>query len=254
MAKKISVALRKGGSGKTSLAVNLASALAQKGKNVLLVDIDAQCNSTISLGYDPMELEKSVVDLFANPNLHPKDVLVKTDFGLYLMPAHPDLAVYEMSIRATQTHIIKSFLDPVEEYFDYIFIDTPPSSTNLTVASLVASDSVIIPLQAQYLAMIGLKQVIDDINNIKMGLNRELFIEGILLTMTTHTNMSDLVVDNIRKTYGDLVYPFQMDFSVKHSESTLAQQPLIIYDPNHAGSLIYKKLANLVGRPHRRKQ
>ena len=247
MAKKIAISLRKGGSGKTTTAINLATALHQKGKKTLLVDLDPQANATISVGIDPLSLDKHINTLFTDINSNVKEAITKTDFGLAILPSHPDLAETEAGMRATQIGLLKGLLEPIDKDFDFIVIDTPPAESYLTVNALTYVDEMIIPLQAHYLAMRGLQEAMEEIEQVKKGLNPKLKVAGILPTMvSSRTNIAKMVLEAVREAHKDLLYPFQVDFSIRHTEATLAGLPIVIYDPKHQGSVAYMKLSDLV--------
>ena len=247
MARIIAVTLRKGGSGKTTTSVNLATALTLKGKKTLLVDLDPQANATISVGVDPTSLEKHINTLFTDINAKTEEVIIKTDFGLYLLPSHPDLADTEAGMRATQIGLLKGLLEPLDDSFDYIVIDTPPSESYLTVNALAVADEVLIPLQAHFLALKGLQDVLDEVDQVKQGLNPKLKVSGILPTMVNpRTNISKTIIEEVKDKYDGMLYPLQVDFSIKHAEASLAGQPIVIYDPKHQGSLAYLSLADLL--------
>lgn len=252
MAKKIAVALRKGGSGKTTTAVNLAEALRQKGQRVLLVDLDPQANATISVGLDPMKLDRHINTLLTDINAKVEDVVTESDFGMSVLPAHPDLAETEGGMKATQIGLLKSLLESVEADYDYIVLDTPPSESYLTVNALVYADEVVIPLQAHYLAMRGLEDMLKEIIKVKQGLNPKLKIAGILPTMVSkRTNIAQTVLDSVRKAYGDFLYPWEINFSIRHTEASLAGKPIILYEPSHQGSEVYLKLAEEMIKEHK---
>lgn len=247
MAKKITISLRKGGSGKTTTAVNLATALHQKGKKTLLVDLDPQANATISVGIDPLSLKRHINSLFTDISVKTEEAIIKTGFGLSILPSHPDLAETEAGMRATQIGLLKGLLEPIEGLFDYIVIDTPPAESYLTVNALAVANEIIIPLQAHYLAMRGLQEAMQEIEEVKKGLNPKLKVAGILPTMVSNrTNLAKTVLEAVTEAYKSLLYPFQVDFSIKHTEATLAGLPIVIYDPKHQGSLVYMQLADLV--------
>ena len=247
MAKKIAISLRKGGSGKTTTAVNLATALHKKGKRTLLVDLDPQANATISVGIDPLSLKRHINSLFTDISVKTEEAITKTGFGLSLLPSHPDLAETEAGMRATQIGLLKGLLEPIDGLFDYIVIDTPPAESYLTVNALAVADEIIIPLQAHYLAMRGLQEAMQEIDEVKKGLNPKLKVAGILPTMVSNrTNLAKTVLEAVTEAYKSLLYPFQVDFSIKHTEATLAGLPIVIYDPKHQGSLAYMQLADLV--------
>lgn len=247
MAKKIAVTLRKGGSGKTTTAVNLATALHKMGKKVLLVDLDPQANATLAVGIDPTTLPLNINHLFTRIDLQPAEVIIQTPFGLHILPSHPDLAQTEAGMKATQVGVLKGLLEPLDKIYDYIVIDTPPSESYLTVNALASADEVLIPLQAHYLALQGLAQALTQVEQVKNGLNPALKIAGILPTMVNaRTNISKAVIDEVKASYPKLLYPIEIDYSVKHSEASLAGQPIIIYDPTHSGAIAYMKLAEAV--------
>jgi chromosome partitioning protein len=247
MAHLIAVSLRKGGSGKTTTAINLATALHQRGQRVLLIDLDPQANATISVGIDPLTLERHINHLFVDYNTQPQDIIMQTSFGLSLLPSHPDLADTEAGMRATQVGLLKGIVEPLQAAFDYIVMDTPPSESYLTVNALAAADEVIIPLQTHYLALRGLQDVLEEIENVQRGLNPRLKVAGILPTMVNaRTNISKTILETARGQYGDLVYPFQVDFSIKHTEASLAGLPILLYDPHHQGSQAYQQLAQTI--------
>jgi chromosome partitioning protein len=244
MARKIAIAIRKGGSGKTTTAVNLATSLFLKGKRVLLIDLDSQANATLAVGVDPLSLNKHINHLFTRIDVSPQDVVIQTSFGLPLLPSHPDLSTTENGMKATQVGMLRSLLETFEGTYDAIVIDTPPSEGYLTVSALAAADEVIIPLEAHYLAMQGLAQALTQISQVKQGLNPKITVAGILPTkVNARTNISKIVLDEAKNTYPDLLYPFSIDFSVKHIEASLAGQPIVLYDPSHPGSVAYTQLA-----------
>lgn len=246
-AKTYAVTLRKGGCGKTTTAINLATALFLMGKKVLLVDLDPQANATLSVGIDPVNLKFNINDLFTSIDLSPSDVIVQTSFGMDVIPSHPDLAKTEAGMQATQIGVLKGFLGPLEDEYDYIIIDTPPSENYLSIASLTYSQYVIIPLQAHFLAIQALTQAMEDINHVKKGLNPNIKIRGILFTMVNlRTNISKSVISEVKEKYGDLVFPMEVAFSIRHVEATLAGIPIVIFDPKHQGSITYKKLAEVI--------
>lgn len=247
MSRKIAIILRKGGSGKTTTAVNLAAALHQLGKRVLLVDLDPQANATLCLGVDPLALTKHINLLFTEIHTKVEDTFTTTSFGLQLLPSHPDLAQTEAGMSAAQVGTLRSILAPLEERFDFIIVDTPPAESYLTVNALVYVGEVIIPLQTHYLAMRGLEDILKEIVKIKQSLNPNLTLTGILPTMVNQrTNIAQSVLESVQEAYGEFLYPFQVNFSIRHAEASLAGKPLVLYEPEHQGSIAYRQLAQVI--------
>jgi chromosome partitioning protein len=247
MGQKYVVTLRKGGCGKTTTAVNLAAALQLAGKKTLLVDSDPQANATICVGIDPRALKLSINDLFTSIDVQPMDVIVTTVYGLSVLPSHPDLSKTEAGMQATQVGLLRGMLGPIEDQYDYIIIDTPPSESYLSVAALAYADWVLLPVQAHFLATQALDQAMQDIQRVQRGLNPGLKVKGILFTMVTQrTNICKAVIDDVRSKYPEYVLPIQVGMAIRQVEASLAGEPIVISDPNHPGSIAYRKLAEAV--------
>ena len=179
MVKVYSIAIRKGGSGKTTTAVNLAEALHQRGRRVLLVDLDPQGDSTKHLGLKPRELHQSINTLFTKIGVDPHDIVQTTKYGLDIMPTSRDLEETDRSMKATQVGLLKPIIEALADNYDYIIIDTRPAESYLTFNALVASTHVLSPMQTEYFAMDGLVDTLQDIANVKRGLNPNLTLVGI---------------------------------------------------------------------------
>ena len=245
MAKVITVTLRKGGSGKTTTAVNLASSLAKHGKKVLLVDLDPQANATASLGIDSMNTP-NIADVLQGKH-EIQHVINDPLKGFDLIPSNQILAQIEATLASDPSqyaNIIKSLLAPLLPRYDYILIDTPPSESMLTITALVASDYALIPTQAHYFAIHGLQQALDLITRVKEGYGATVEILGILPTMVqTGTNVADLFTEQIKTDYPDLLLPYPIPHSIKLTESQLVHEPITDYDPKHPASIAYMQLA-----------
>ena len=232
MGKIISVANQKGGVGKTTTTVNLCTILAKKGKKVLLIDADPQGNATSGLGVEK-EVENSTYDILVN-DTEIKDAIQDTIIkNLKVCPANMNLAGAEVEK-----------LDVIKDEFDYILIDCPPSLGLITLNSFTASNSVLIPVQCEYFALEGLGQLINTINLVKKHLNKEIQIEGALLTMyDARTNLSNQVVKEVKKYFEDKVYKTVIPRNVRLSEAPSYGMPITEYDPRSKGAKSYMKFA-----------
>jgi chromosome partitioning protein len=247
MTRAIAISLKKGGVGKTTTAVNLAAALYKKGKKVLLVDIDPQASATISCGVDVTVLKYSIHNLFEDVKLKPEDVIIKSSFGMNILPSHPNLSKTDAGMTAASTGELRAVLKPVENKYDFVIIDTPPSESYLSISALVYANEILVPVETHFLSLQGLKQLFEMVESIKRGLNPDLKILGILPTKAhNRTNMSIETLKLLRTQFSDLVFPFTIDFTVKHPEASMQGAPLVILDPTHFGSQSYQKLAELI--------
>lgn len=245
MGKVISVANQKGGVGKTTTTVNLGTILAKKGKKVLLIDADPQGNATSGLGVEK-EVEFSTYDILVNET-EIKDAIQDTIIkNLKVCPSNINLAGAEVELVSmmSREQRLKEKLDMVKDKFDYILIDCPPSLGLITLNSFTASNSVLIPVQCEYYALEGLGQLLNTINLVKKHLNKEIKIEGALLTMyDMRTNLSNQVVKEVKKYFGDKVYKTVIPRNVRLSEAPSYGMPITEYDPRSKGAKSYIKFA-----------
>ena len=244
MGKIISIANQKGGVGKTTTSVNLSTLLAKRGKKVLLIDADPQGNATSGVGMDK-NTELSVYDLIISDEVESKDTIKKTEIkNLYICPSNINLAGAEVELVSmmSREYRMKEKLESIKDKFDYIIIDCPPSLGLITLNSFTASDSVLIPVQCEYYALEGLGQLINTINLVKRHLNKDLEVEGALLTMyDIRTNLSNQVVKEVNKYFENKVYKTVIPRNVKLSEAPSYGMPISIYDPRSKGAKSYDK-------------
>jgi chromosome partitioning protein len=249
MGRVISIASQKGGVGKTTTTINLGACLAQESKRVLVIDIDPQGNATSGLGINGNDQRQTVYEVLIG-QAEISDAIMPTALStLDLLPAGQRLSGAEVELvgmMARETRL-KSCLTKVREEYDYVFIDSPPSLGLLTVNSLTASDSVLIPLQCEYLALEGLTQLIGAIRLVQDHLNPALRIEGVLLTMfDARLNLSQQVAEEARKFFSDRVYKTVIPRNVRLSEAPSFGKPIVLYDPHSSGAESYRELAREV--------
>ncbi|MGI5849947.1 MAG: ParA family protein [Christensenellales bacterium] len=247
MAKIIAIANQKGGVGKTTTAVNLSACLAEKGKKVLLIDIDPQGNSTSGLGVDKNSLRYSVYDILIN-GIHPRQVVIKTMINtLDMIPANIDLvgAEVELVARIAREQILKQALKGIKDDYEYILMDCPPSLGLITLNALTAADKILVPIQCEYYALEGLSQLINTVKLVKTNLNASLEVEGVVLTMFDgRTNLSIQVVDEVKKYFKNKVYRTIIPRNVRLGEAPSFGLPVIKYDATCLGAQCYNELAN----------
>ena len=248
MGRVIAVANQKGGVGKTTTAVNLSTSLAKKGKKVILIDGDPQGNATSGLGVEK-DLDNSIYDVLVDEvdiKTTLQDTCVKT---LKVCPSNMDLAGAEVELvsQMSREFRLKEKIDPIKDEFDYIIIDCPQSLGLITLNSFTAADSVLIPVQCEYYALEGLGQLLNTINLVKKHLNKNLEIEGAVLTMyDMRTNLSNQVVKEVKRYFDDKVYKTVIPRNIKLSEAPSFGMPIGLYDPKSKGARAYEKLAKEV--------
>jgi chromosome partitioning protein len=248
MAVIIAIANQKGGVGKTTTTANLGAALAELNRRVLLLDLDPQSALSTIIGINSDDLEETIYNVLVD-NTPIENAMYEISPNLDAIPANIDLAAAEMGLMSVlgRDTILKEKLDPLRPQYDYILIDSPPSLGLLTLNALTASDEVIIPLQAEYLAMRGMRFLLDMIKHVQKRVNPNLKIRGILGTMyKSRTLHSEEVMQEIRSIFGDKVFPMVIKSSIKFAEAPVAQLPLIHYDPRHEGAQAYRKLAEVI--------
>ena len=255
MGKVIALANQKGGVGKTTTAINLAASLALLGKKVLLLDADPQANATSGLGFD-INLEGIYECLTGEKQ--PEEVILHSEDvkNLWLLPSSIDLVAADTELpKMENAHfVMKRIVNAVRDRFDYIFIDCSPSLGYTTVNILTAADSVLIPVQCEYLALEGLSKLLNTIRKIKSTFNPALEIEGFLLTMYMRNRLNNQVVTEVREHFGDLAYDTIIQRNIRLGEAPSHGKPVMLYDAGAVGSENYLNLAREFLKPNRKKR
>lgn len=243
MGKAIAIFNQKGGVGKTTTNINLAACLALKGKKILILDIDPQGNTTSGMGISKKGLEKTMYEVLINDKLEPQDAILKTNVkNVDIIPASVQLAGAEIELVQLEGREkrLKKSLDKIKSLYDYIFIDCPPSLGLLTINSLTAVDSVLIPIQCEFYALEGVSQLMSTIELVKKNLNPNLEIQGVILSMFDgRTNLSIQVVEEVKKYFKEKVYTTVIPRNVRLAEAPSYGMPITEYDPKSKGAEAY---------------
>lgn len=246
MGKIISIANQKGGVGKTTTTINLSAALAEKGKKILVIDMDPQGNTSSGFGIDKNQIEDTIYELILGYSAINETIIRNVMDRLDMIPSNVNLAGAEIELigKERKESILKKELDFIREDYDYILIDCPPSLNILTVNAMVASDTVLVPIQCEFYALEGLSQLIYTINLIRERINRKLEIEGLVFTMYDgRTNLSQQVVENVKANVKQRVYETVIPRNIRLAEAPSYGEPITLYDTRSTGAEAYRNLA-----------
>lgn len=249
MGKIIAIANQKGGVGKTTTTINLSACLAEAGKRVLTIDLDPQGNTTSGLGLDKESLEDTVYELMIG-QCTVRESLKKTNIeNLSVIPSDVNLAGAEIELLGIndKEYILKNEVDYIQDDYDFVIIDCPPSLNMLTINAMTTADTILVPIQCEYYALEGLSQLVHTINLVQQRLNASLEMEGVVFTMyDARTNLSLQVVDNVKKNLSTTIYKTIIPRNIRLAEAPSYGMPINIYDPKSAGAESYRLLAKEV--------
>lgn len=249
MGKMISVGNQKGGVGKTTTTVNLGAALAQLGKKVLIIDSDSQGNATSGLGVERGQVKESLYEILVDQEPLENCILPTANENLDIVPSTISLAAAELELVNVKNREerLKEAVATVKDKYDYILVDCPPSLGQLSINAFTASDTILIPVQAEYYALEGLSQLLNTIRLVQRSYNREFRIEGVLITMLdARTNLGYEVVEEVRKYFQEKVYKTIISRNIRLSEAPSYGQSVLDYDPRSRGAEMYLDLAKEV--------
>ena len=246
--KTICIFNQKGGVGKTTTNINICSYLAMLGYKVLAIDVDPQGNTTSGLGVDKRKIEQSMYEVLCG-RTSLEEIIIQSQLveNLYIAPANMDLAGAEIEImtRSEREFILQRELEALNEKFDFVFIDCPPSLGMLTINSLVASNSVLIPIQAEYYALEGVAQLVNTVELVRKSLNKDLEVEGTVMTMfDSRTNLSNEVYKEVKVYFGDKLYESTIPRNIRLAEAPSFGLPIVLYDDKCKGAKAYENLTN----------
>jgi len=245
--KAMAIFNQKGGVGKTTTNINLATCLALKGKRILIMDIDPQGNTTSGIGISKKDLEYTLYSVLISEELDPNEAIISTGIpNLWILPASVELAGAEIELVELEGREkrLKGALEQIKDDYDYIFIDCPPSLGLLTINSLTAVDSVLIPIQCEFYALEGVSQLMSTIELVRRNLNPDLEVQGVILSMFDgRTNLSIQVVEEVKKYFKDKVYSTVIPRNVKLAEAPGFGLPITYYDPHSKGAEAYREFA-----------
>ncbi|WP_262315849.1 ParA family protein [Lacticaseibacillus parakribbianus] len=253
MVNVIAVANQKGGVGKTTTTINLGACLANAGKNVLIVDADAQGNATSGLGVSKAEVTKDIYDVLVNEDPIEEAIIKTKHERLAIVPATIQLAGAEIELtnQMAREMRLKLGLDAVKDQYDYILIDCPPSLGQLSINAFTAANSILIPVQSEYYALEGLSQLLNTVRLVQKHFNPSLSIEGVLLTMyDRRTNLGAQVIAEVKKYFADKVYTTIIPRITRLAEAPSYGMPIVDYDPRSKGAEVYNALAQEVLKAH----
>lgn len=249
MNRIIAVANQKGGVGKTTTAINLSACLAEKGKKVLIIDIDPQGNTTSGLGIDKDEVENTIYEVIVS-DTNIKEAIIQTEFeNLEIIPSNINLSGAEIDLIGIEERefVLKKNVDTIKDDYDFIIMDCPPSLSMLTVNAMTTADTVLVPIQCEYYALEGLSQLIHTVNLVKERLNPKLEIEGVVFTMfDSRTNLSLQVVENVKDNLNQVIYKTIIPRNVRLAEAPSHGLPINVYDSKSSGAESYRLLADEV--------
>ncbi|SFU53672.1 MULTISPECIES: ParA family protein [Butyrivibrio] len=252
MGRIIAIANQKGGVGKTTTSINLASALAEKGKKVLVIDTDPQGNTTSGFGIDKNEIDNTIYELMIGECSIDEVItrnVVKGIDGVDIIPSNVNLAAVEIELidSDNKEYILREAISGIRDDYDFIIIDCPPSLSMLTVNAMTTANTVLVPIQCEYYALEGLSQLVHTVNLVKDRLNPELDMEGVVFTMfDSRTNLSLQVVENVKEHIQENVYKTIIPRNIRLAEAPSYGLPINVYEPKSAGAEAYRLLANEV--------